>query len=494
MTPQVCATVTGPSMRALCKARDQAVDADLLEVRLDTVDHPDVRQALAGRRRPAIVTCRAAWEGGHFTGSEDERERILLAALEAGAEWVDVEWRASFRDRVVKQSPDRAIVSVHDFEGVPGDVDSLVTAMRSTGAAMAKLAVTPGRLAALGPLATKGVRHGHDGRLVFVAMGVAGLLSRVLPLRFGSRWTYAGDAVAPGQVTLDRLVHEFRVRQAGPSTRLFGLVGRPVTHSLSPPMHNAAFTAAGLDAMYVPMEAADFDDFLACADTFGVEGASVTAPFKTDAYDVASPGDDLVATLGAANTLRRAKNGWTARNTDVDGFLAPLDVGTLAGRRAAVLGAGGAARAVVAALVKAGMDVTVHARRPDMGSALAEALHVAAGPWPPEHGAWDLLVNTTPAGTWPRVEESPLSDIRPPAHGIVYDLVYNPAETRLLADARKAGCGTIGGLAMLVAQAERQFAWWTDAPPPDGVMRAAAEAALQERRIRSEPKVLPPST
>jgi shikimate 5-dehydrogenase len=178
------------------------------------------------------------------------------------------------------------------------------------------------------------------------------------------------------------------------------------------------------------------------------------------------------------NTLRRRGRHWEACNTDIPGFLAPLaSTMTLHGVRATVLGAGGAARAVVDALVTAGARVTIAARNPERARALAHASGAQLGSWPPAASSWELLVNTTPIGTFPDVEASPLPD-GPFNEGVVYDLVYNPPETRLLRDARANGCRTLGGLDMLIAQAERQFEWWTGRPAPAGVMRHAALEAL----------------
>ena len=184
--------------------------------------------------------------------------------------------------------------------------------------------------------------------------------------------------------------------------------------------------------------------------------------------------------MGAANTLRRGADGWEATNTDAAGFLAPLDARMtahrtdLAGTRAAVAGAGGSARAVAYALVGRGAHVTVHARDRQRGQAVATRVGGAVGAWPVPPSGWDLLVNCTPLGSVGREDESPLSG-RPSTGQLVYDLVYAPSETRLMRDAAAAGCATIGGLAMLVAQAERQFEWWTGITPPTGLMARVAE-------------------
>jgi 3-dehydroquinate dehydratase / shikimate dehydrogenase len=250
-------------------------------------------------------------------------------------------------------------------------------------------------------------------------------------------------------------------------------------------MHNAALTAAGLDGVYVPLVTSDPRDFLALADGVGLQGASVTAPLKVALRECGVAEDDLSARIGAINTLRRTPSGWEARNFDVAGFLAPLERRglRLAGQRAVILGAGGAARAAVWALRAHGARVAISARRPAEAERLANELHVAATAWPPEPG-WDLLVNTTPAGTWPAVDDAPIDadHVRGP---VVYDLVYNPLETALLRRARAAGAATIGGLEMLVAQACRQFEWWTGVPAPVAAVERGALEFLGRESVRT---------
>ena len=478
----LCETVTGRSMTELLAARDDATHGDMVELRLDGVADLDVAGALQGRRVPVVVTCRPPWEGGRFEGSEDTRSAVLARALELGAEFVDVEWRAlslstgTGFDEVVRRDPARVVVSSHDFEAVPADLDDLVRAMRSLGTGAVKVAVTASRLTDTLPLK----RIAEGGGAIVLGMGAAGVPSRLLAAHYGSRWTYAGNAVAPGQLPAERMADDYHFFRVGPTTRIFGVVGTNAMHSLSPMMHNAAFEAAGIDAVYVPLGAADFDDFLSYASAMGIEGASITIPFKLDALRAASRSDSLTQSVGAANTLRRDGPGWEATNTDVEGFLTPLDAvfGTrLRNARAAVLGAGGAARAVVAALVARGVLVTVHARRPNQAQALAQSLSVGAGGWPPLPGSWDVLVNCTPLGGAERREESPLP--RDCVNGpLVYDLTYGAGPSALLRDARAAGCLTIDGLPMLIAQAERQFEWWTGQRPEPGVMGEAARRRI----------------
>jgi 3-dehydroquinate dehydratase / shikimate dehydrogenase len=471
MPTLLCQTVAASSLEGLLKARDAVDEADMVELRLDGVADLDVAAALHDRQRPVVVTCRPVWEGGRFEGTELERREILRRALELGADFVDIEWRAGFHD-LVEEHGARIVLSFHDFTAVPPDLPHTLEAMRASGAGITKLAVMASSLADMVPL----LDLASDGRTILIAMGPYGVASRLLAARFGSPWTYGGDGVAPGQIPVPRMVREFRFRDVGPSTRLFGVVSRDAAHSLSPAMHNAAFAAAGIDAVYVPLSATRFDDFERFAAAVALEGASVTIPYKRDALRAAAAVDPVAQEVGAVNTLRRSPAGWEAINTDVDGFLSPLDEAygaSLRNARAAVLGAGGAARAVVVALRDRGARVVVHARRREQAGEVARDLRVAAGAWPPPAGSWDLLVNTTPLGGAVMRDDSPLPG-GPFGGRLVYDLTYGPGVSRLVREARAAGCQTLDGLGMLVAQAERQFAWWTGAMPTPGVMRAAA--------------------
>jgi 3-dehydroquinate dehydratase / shikimate dehydrogenase len=485
--------------------------ADLIELRLDTVDRPDVAAALQGRRRPVLVTCRAVWEGGHFKGSEEERQRILREALEAGAEYVDIEWKAQGVDRWLRpEDRPRVVLSFHDFESMPADLAGVVRDMRATGAGVVKVAARAKELRDLLPLLDVGRTAAADKqRTVLIAMGMSGVASRILAAHFRSCFTYAGPAVAPGQIEASRLLNEFRFRNITPRTQVYAVVGQPIAHSISPAMHNAAFAAEGIDAVYIPCEASDIDDFFALAEALPIVGSSVTAPFKLDAHERSEAMDEDVKQVGAANTLRRKANGsatrsgWESRNTDVAGFMAPLHSRlTLRGARAAILGTGGAARAVAVGLGVAGAIVTVHARNTTAGAEVAALANGSVRAWggPGDSlgldgagetagadaaASWDLLVNTTPIGTFPAVTETPIEALTRVAAGqlkgrVAYDLVYNPRPTRLLRDAAAAGCATLDGLDMLVEQAARQFEWWTGRRPSPEVMRAAAERRLTE--------------
>ena len=471
-------------MEELRRARDAARFADLVEVRLDLVDRPDAIGALEGRRRPILVTCRAQWEGGGFQGSEEERERLLSEAQNAGAEFVDVEARAEFVSTITRRRRGRGIVlSLHAFGEPPCDLAERARAMRSTGAEVVKIAIEARRLGDMIPLMRLADRpdftdpDGMDGH-VLLAMGQAGVPTRVLAARMKNRWTYAGDGVAPGQLAAARLLGEFGFRRIRSDAQLFGVVGNPIAHSLSPVMHNAGFSALGMNAVYVPLQASDVEDFVAFARDTGMTGASITAPFKVGMLAHVDETDEMARRVGAVNTLVVREGKWIGANTDVDGFLTPL-AGRMAlkGTRACVLGAGGAARAVAVALGSQGAAVTICARQPTAAKDVAALAGGQVGTWPPKPGTWDVLVNATSSGVADPMDGVPLDG------EIVFDLIYAPARTPLLVRAAREGCLTIGGIEMLVAQAERQFELWTGIRPPAGLFRSAAAAATGDDHV-----------
>ena len=479
-TPRLCVTVTGATTAELRRRRDEAPDADLVELRLDTVADPDAAGALSGRSAPVIVTCRPTWEGGHFRGSEEERKRILSTAITLGAEYVDIEWQAGWTDLIEKTRGRGVIVSTHDFERVPADLATRIRTMRSAGAEVTKAAALMTRLSdcvALHDVATE-----VDGdNLVLLGMGDHGITTRILPARFRSSWTYAGSIERIGQVSAESMIAEYRFRSIDDSTAVYGVVGRSVSHSVSPAMHNAAFRALGINAVYLPLPAESAGDFVEYANAFGIRGASVTIPHKVALLEHVDDLEPAARRIGAINTVRIEDGRWIGGNTDASGFLEPLKERlSLAGQRASVLGAGGAARAVVVALASAGCHVRIHARNRARAQAIVDlASTIDIGPWPPDAGSWDLLVNCTPIGQYPRAGDTPVP-IDQLTGRCVYDLVYNPTTTRLLREAAAVGCRTIGGLEMLVAQAEEQFRMWTGVRPPAGVMRDAGLKRLAE--------------
>jgi 3-dehydroquinate dehydratase/shikimate dehydrogenase len=453
----------------------------LVEYRLDFLPADvDVAKLIAARPGPIIATVRRPDDGGLWHGPEAERLKILLAVIDAGAEYVDLEPDAAVV--IPRRGTTRRIVSMHDFRETPTDLAAHHRRLAACGADVVKLAVT----------ARSAVDNFRVLRLVRTAsvptvglcMGPTGMPSRVLNAVCGSPFSYAAAtsdrAVAPGQIGFEDMRDLYRYELLSPTTTICGVIGDPIGHSRSPLIHNRAFAAAGLDAVYVPFHVTpdELDEFIRGAQSFGLRGLSVTIPHKEAVQKHVTRLDPTAATIGAVNTLVFEPDGATAGyNTDEPGALDSLEaVAPMKGKTVLVLGAGGAAKGIVHGLVERGATVAVTNRTRARADELAASLGCRAVDWDGRRDVpYDVLVNCTPLGMHPKVDDAPLEAdaLRPGA--IVFDTVYNPPETRLLREARERGCTTISGLEMFVRQGARQFELFTGRKPPVDVMREAVQ-------------------
>ncbi len=350
--------------------------------------------------------------------------------------------------------------------------------------------MTARSVADLGRLTAFARRHaeGRGPRLVALAMGPLGVASRVLGGRLGAPFTFAsagaGREAAPGQLAARVLADTYRVRSIGPTTRVYGLLGSDVLRSLSPAIQNRALAERGIDGVYVPLQAESMGGFIEALPALSLSGFGVTRPYKGEILPHLDSVTPDAAEAGSANTVALREGRLIGSSTDGDGVLVPLR-GRIdpAGRTVAILGAGGAARAAAFALVRAGARVTVLARRLEQAGEVAQATGAAAAALRTlDRLRWDVLVHATPVGSGAAPGECPVppSAIRPGT--VVFDMVYEPRETPLLAAAKARGCATIDGVEMLVAQAVGQFEAWTGEPAPVEAMTEAALAAIAEAR------------
>jgi len=490
MCAQICVSICESTSVKAAEAVARAAEwADLVEIRADFIRDLDLDLLFRNKPAPVIFTLRSRQEGGAYLGSELQRLETILQAAQRGADYVDVEFSAFWRI-VLKRVPcEQVILSCHNFEETPRNLDGLLDDMASSGAGILKIAVRARGLADNLRIAELLHRaRGQGQKLCALAMGCEGLPSRILGSSWGSWMTFAslpgGEAAADGQLPADVLARQYRVREITPETLFYGVLGKPLAHSLSPRIHNAAFAARGMNAILLPLEAADFDDFLRFHAELPLQGVAVTIPYKGAAHAFAQSVSVAAEQTGAVNTLLRKKDLWHGENTDVEGFLCPLKRRAHPGKmRAIVLGAGGAARAVIHALCTEGAHVCVVARDDGKGRDLAAKFGAEHAAWSRiDSLRWDLLVNATPVGMYPETDRSPV-----PASCLtgewVYDLVYNPAETRLLQDAARRGCKTIAGSEMFLGQAWKQQCLWCGSPPPEEVMEAALKAALTQKDL-----------
>lgn len=496
---EVCVTLTEETTeRTVARMAELAGIADLFEVRADLLRDRDLGKILRARTKPILVTCRPVSEGGRWADADPEgRRRVLREASTLGFDLVDVEARAGFDDVVASRAGRGLVLSWHDLGGTPADLDGLYGRMAGQRPDVVKIAVTARSVADLGRLLAFARRRGTGGKaragarapaLVAIAMGPLGVASRILGGACGAPFTFAsaaaGREAAPGQPTAAALARVYRARSIGPATRIYGLVGMDVLRSLSPAVHNAAFAARGIDAVYVPLQAESLDAFLEALPDLGLSGFSLTRPYKSAILPSLGSVEPEAGRSGSVNTVVVRDGSLVGSSTDGEGVLAPLRRRIEpAGRAVAIVGAGGAARAAAFALTRAGARVSLLARRPEQAAEVAAAAGCATAPLEAvARLEWDVLVNATPVGSGAAPGGMPVPEdaLRPGA--VVFDMVYEPRETPLLAAARAQGCVTIDGVEMLVAQAVRQFETWTGVAAPVDVMTEAALAAIAEAR------------
>ncbi|MEN3333215.1 MAG: 3-dehydroquinate dehydratase / shikimate dehydrogenase [Blastocatellia bacterium] len=493
---RICAVITEPTVAEARAAMQRAAEtADMIELRLDYLrdfdfNEPDGLSALLdGKPLPVIVTCRAVDEGGQQKINEAARLRLLATSLQRGADYCDIE-AAHYNEAAAAQlDASRLIVSYHNFSETPDYLTTIYERLIRLPAAVHKITVRANDISDSLEV-FRLLDHAAAARrpLIAIAMQEAGLLTRILGPSRGSFLTFGstarGHESAPGQLTCDELRYLYDIQRLSRDTRIVGIIGKPVSHSASPLMHNRAFRERGLDFVYLPFEVNEVGEFFrrfvypATREIdWQLRGFSVTIPHKTAVIPFLDEMDETAQQIGAVNTVVVEGDRLIGYNTDAHGAIAPLAAITdLQGAPCAVIGAGGSARAVVYGLLERGARVSLFARNPAKAAALADEFGIAVDHLDAiaESDA-EIIINTTPVGMMNHNEgESSIPRAAWRNRRIAYDLIYNPLETRFLADAREQSCLTLSGIEMLAAQAARQFELWTGHKPPVELLRAAA--------------------
>lgn len=466
-------------LAALRSACERAVElADVIELRLDCLEQ--LPKDLAGvlLSRPVILTFRPTEQGGHRDSTRAERQAFWTSlAPQIKSDWWDVEG-----DLVHDLSLDwsRIIISHHDFSGVPDDLEQIYERLAATPAGVVKIAIQANDIVDCLPVFQLLDRARHEGReLIAIAMGNAGIATRILGPSRGSFLTYGAldddSGTAPGQVNAPKLRSLYHIDKIDSETMICGLVGLPVMQSVSPHFHNGAFASAGINGVYLPFEVRDAKQFFKrMVDprsrelNWNLRGLSITAPHKQTVMECLDWIDPTAEKIGAVNTVVVEQDRLRGYNTDAAGFIDPLLVrfGSLRDARVAVIGAGGAARAAVYALREQNVAVTIFARDTAKAQPLAEGFDVSCESLGhASFAGYDFVINATPLGSGAYIDKTVAT--REQLNGVrcVYDLIYNPRETSLLREAVAAGCETLGGLEMLIAQAKLQFELWTGRKP-----------------------------
>src|SRR5258708_13749678 len=499
--PRVCVAVIGSDPNELVEKAEALVrDNSLLEFRLDYLSKPAL--ALPRIKRfmesypgtVAIATCRRAASGGKFKGSIASQLDILGKASAAGCQLLDVELQTAMKckpDQLQKLRTRAALIlSFHDFRATK-KLDETLEKMRAFPADFYKVVSTATMLSDNVSIIKFLAREGDRSSLVAMAMGEQGIISRVLGVRAGSVFTFAsasaGQETARGQVTAQELRNVYRIEQVDAATRVYGVVGDPVAHSLSRPIMNAAFRRENVNAVYLALHATTLKDLLTCIREIPIHGISVTMPYKEAILPYLDNTDAHTTKIGACNTVVRAQDGKLyGFNTDAAGILRPLErrLATLEGARILVLGAGGAARAAVFGLKERGSEVYILNRTAGPAQKLARKAHARSVKRADlKKLAFDVIINATPVGM-DNTRETPLQDKEINPHH-VFDMVTDPGETRFLKLAKERGAQVIPGIEMFVHQAARQFEIWTGKPAPSDEMLKVVLLALQERANRA---------
>lgn len=483
--PTICVSlgVDDPQRLRAEHAALVAQGCKLVEYRLDFLPPSvDVAELVRSRPGPIIATVRRPEDGGKWTGPEEDRRRLLQAAIDAGAEYVDLEPDASVA--IPRRGTTRRIVSMHDFSRTPSDLAAIHAKLAACDADVVKLAMT-----ATSPVDNfRVLRIVREAKIptIGLCMGELGQASRILNGVCGSPLTFAAateaTAVAPGQLSFTTMRGLFRYESLSSQTAVAAVIGDPIGHSKSPLIHNRALAAAGIDGVYVafrvPPEA--LDEFVEAAKKFGLRGLSVTIPHKEAVQQHISRLDAIAKDIGAVNTLVFEKDGnITGYNTDEPGALDSIEAvaGPVRGKQALVLGAGGAARGIAFGLVCRGVTVTITNRNLARADELAASLGCHAVDWDSRHAAaFEILVNCTSLGMHPNVAETPFDAAALRPESVVFDTVYNPEETRLLREAKAKGCRIVVGTEMFVRQAAWQFHYFFGKEASLEVMRSALRA------------------
>src|SRR3974390_778971 len=492
--PRVCVAVVGEDPSNIIDRAESLVrDNPFMEFRLDYLSNP-----VAGLPKlkhfldlhpeaTVIATCRRAVNGGKFKGSAAAQLEVLTKAAAAGFQLVDIEIQsaeilksgelATLKDRV------GVILSFHDFKATKR-LEETFADLKAYPADFYKVVSTAtmlhNNLQMMKFLQAPSAQY----EMVGLCMGEQGIISRVLGVRAGSIFIFAaatrGEETAPGQVTAGELRDTYRIEMVDAATQVYGVVGDPVGHSLSPIMMNTAFRPQTVNAVYLGLHAKTLKDLLSCAHEIPIRGMSITMPYKQEMVAALANSDPLTRQIGACNTVVRSQDGKLyGFNTDVAGIVVPLEQRiSLQGAKILVVGAGGAARAAVFGLKNKGAEVFITNRTAEKGQALArqaKAKYLKRADV--AKSTFDVIINATPLGMGGN-KQSPLEE-KELNTKFLFDLVYVPAETKLVKMAKAKTIQIITGLEMFVRPGARRFELWTGKPAPVAEMAFVVSKALE---------------
>jgi 3-dehydroquinate dehydratase/shikimate dehydrogenase len=464
--------------------------AKLVELRLDYIrGEVNINRLLTDRPCPVLISCRREQDGGRFAKTEEQRQLLLRTAIAEGVDYVDLEH--DIAGEIPRFGKTKRIVSLHDFRKTPDESE-----LRSLHARLAKLDPDFIKLCTMANQPDDNFRmlrlvEQAQVPTIGLCMGEFGIPSRILTGKFGSPFTFATfskeRALAPGQLSFDEMVNVYHYDSIDSDTEIYGVIGDPIGHSMSPLIHNAAFRHLGLNKVYIPIRVPreGLSRFVDEAPAIGLKGLSVTIPHKEAVLSKFTKADDAVRGIEAANTLIFDGDQRLGYNTDyraamdsLEAVLGPDRKDDLGGSTSLVLGAGGVGKAIAYGLVRRKAKVVLTDGDHERALVLAEKLGCHAVEWSLRHSVTaQILVNCTPIGMHPNVDETPFDKHHLRPGSIVFDAVYNPENTILVKDARERSCKVITGVEMFVRQACLQFQYFTGHEGPADLMRDTIKRA-----------------
>ncbi|KAL8508076.1 hypothetical protein ACS0TY_018578 [Phlomoides rotata] len=498
----ICAPIMGDTVAQMVELMHKAKlkGADLVEVRLDHMKsfNPDVdiEKLIKECPLPTLFTYRPIWEGGEYNGDENRRFHALRLAMELGADHIDIELKVAheFNNFMngYKSEKCKVIISSHNYESTPSaeDLGNLVARIQASGADIVKFATTAQDITDVARVFQITVHSQIP--IIALVMGERGILSRLVCPKFGGYLTFGtlerGKVSAPGQPTIEELISLYNIRSIDTETKVFGLIGKPVSHSKSPNLYNPAFKAVGFNGVFVHLLVDDVRKFFDTYSHPDFSGFSCTIPHKEAALACCDEVDPVAKTIGAVNCIiRRPTDGkLLGYNTDYIGAISSIETGLrgfengasgspLAGKLFVVIGAGGAGKALAFGAKEKGARVVIANRNYDRARELADyvgaqALSLAElNNFHPESGM--ILANTTSVGMQPKVDETPISKEALRYYELVFDAVYTPKITRLLREAQEMGSKIVTGVEMFIGQAYEQYERFTGLPAPKQLFR-----------------------
>ncbi|HWE35487.1 MAG TPA: shikimate dehydrogenase [Isosphaeraceae bacterium] len=477
-----------------------AAGAELVELRIDILrSEPNLKRLLAERPTPAVITIRRGADGGLWRGDEEKRLRLLREAIVLGVDYVDLE--VDVAGSIPRFGKTKRIVSLHNFRKTPVDAEltKIVEEIRGKQADVVKVAVNAQSLADASRVLAMVARENATGPTIGIGMGQVGFFTRILGAKYGAPFTFSGfnpdRTFAPGMPRFQELRRDYGYDRIGPETAVFAVIGDPVGQSLGPAIHNAAFRHLGIDAVYLPIlvPAGRLKESLTELAWLDIRGMSVTIPHKEAIVPLLTLADGAVERTGSCNTVVVKDGKMEGHNTDYHAAMKSLedalggvlehDASPLINKQVLILGAGGVARSIAVGAVRRGAGVTICNRNDERAAKLAEQVGCRSVSWTMRAGTLcDILVNGTPVGMHPHVDDTPVPPAAFRPGMLVFDTVYHPENTMFLKMARERDCKTISGVDMFIEQAAAQFRMFTGQEPPVEVMREVVRRKLGAAR------------